>query len=428
MAEQVRIWYRGAKYQLGKGPGGYQMWMAGGSLAAPVAQWPETADGWAAAWSRFTAEEEPGSIVHMPESATAVAVASPALPAGLLAAGVVAGAASLAPSYFSAESLAHQPGELVPHVMYLVAWAASGLLLVAGGLPRRVGALLGLGVSSATAGYFWIDLATGVENHHVGLGLYLGLTGWLACAAGSVLAVRLPAPDAPRRPRAAERGALAVLALAVLGAVGAAVAFAPSWDSYRLRTPTGASQTVLEGYAFSGPALLIAGNVVVMVVFVATAVAAASWRPLRLGAALLAGAVIPMIAQALSGRITIGAAVSPAQFGIGAQQARLAGLTITPGLTAPFWIYCMFLVVLTVTCVWMIAPAVEDPGSLASGPAGPGQAGQAPADWTRPAARQAGWSPSGDASAPPVTQPSSAASSATPGESVTSAADGAPPT
>jgi hypothetical protein len=372
VAQDVTIWYRGAKYQLGRGPGGYRMSAPDGYLA----EWPETPEGWAAAWARFTMAEEPASIVHLSEGAAAgpkVAAASPALPCILLASGVAAGAASLLPGYFSAQSLAHQPAELVPHIIYLVTWAASALLILAGGVSRRVGALLGLGVSAVTFGYFWIDVATAVQDHFAGPGLFLGLAGWLACATGSVLACRMAAPGAPRRPRAADRGALAVLALGVLGAVGTAVALVPSWDSFLVRAATGASQTVLEGYAFTGPALLIAGNVVVMVVFVAAAVAAASWRSHRLGAALLAGATIPMAAQALSARIMIGQTVSPGQFGISAAQARQIGLTIVPGLTGPFWIYCMFLVVLAMTCLWMAAPPLEGPGTPTSGPASPGR-------------------------------------------------------
>ena len=50
------------------------------------------------------------------------------------------------------------------------------------------------------------------------------------------------------------------LALAALAALGTAVAFAPSWDSYTLRTAAGAMQTVTQGNAFANPALVITGT------------------------------------------------------------------------------------------------------------------------------------------------------------------------
>ena len=49
----VTIWYRGARYQLGRGQHGYAIWAAGGPPAQPLEWWPETRDGWAAAWARF---------------------------------------------------------------------------------------------------------------------------------------------------------------------------------------------------------------------------------------------------------------------------------------------------------------------------------------------------------------------------------------
>ena len=86
----------------------------------------------------------------------------------------------------------------------------------------------------------------------------------------------------------------------VLAGLGVAAAFAPAWDSFTLRTAAGQSQSLTMGNAFSNPGLVIAGDVAVMLALAAVVIAAALWRPVRHGAVLLAGAVIPMAAQALS--------------------------------------------------------------------------------------------------------------------------------
>ena len=161
------IWYRGAGYQLGRGPLGYAVWPAGGPPDQPLEQWPETPAGWSAAWSRFNVVEAPGTIVHLGPPAgppparrrsrllAAVAclswragdsgstagprwsglhAAGPLSAAILLATGVACGLASLFPSYLSGGSLAQEPAELVPHVIYLAVWAASAVLIVSGGV------------------------------------------------------------------------------------------------------------------------------------------------------------------------------------------------------------------------------------------------------------------------------------------------------
>ena len=91
-----------------------------------------------------------------------------------------------------------------------------------------------------------------------------------------------------------------------------------------------------------------------MVALVAVAVVAALWRPVRRGAALLAGAIIPMAAEAISAIVQLSEPISPTMFGILPAAAAQAGLTISAGLTPAFWIYCGFLVVLAVSCAWML--------------------------------------------------------------------------
>jgi uncharacterized membrane protein YczE len=97
--------------------------------------------------------------------------------------------------------------------------------------------------------------------------------------------------------------------------------------------------------------------VTAVVALVAAAAAAALWQPARLGAAVLAGALIPMAAQAISALIQASQGVSPAQFGISPGRAAQAGLTITSGLTPAFWIYFALVIALAGMCAWMLIPA-----------------------------------------------------------------------
>src|SRR4029077_1850587 len=92
----------------------------------------------------------------------------------------------------------------------------------------------------------------------------------------------------------------------------------------------------------------------------------------RYGAVLLAGAAIPMAAQAISALVQAGGTPSPAAFGISSAQASRLGLTISAGLTPAFWIYCLFLVALIVSCIWMLfpPPAAAAPATVVAAGAG----------------------------------------------------------
>lgn len=377
MQGDVVIWYRGASYQLGRWAQGYGLWPAGGPGDRPLAVWPGTPAGWAAAWSQFTAAEVPGTIVHLSEPRPAVPAASQAGAVILLAAGVACGISSLFPGYLAGAALSGQAAQLLPHVLYLAAWTASGLLILSGSARRRAGALLALGTSIVTFGFFWADLGTVIAEgaHVLGPGLILALTGWLACTAGAWFAFRAPASDAPSRPgtRTAAR-----VAVSVAAALGAAVTFAPSWDSFTLRTPAGVAQTVTAGNSFANPGPVIAGDLAVMITLVVVVTVAALWRPARLGAALLAGAAIPMAAQAISALIQVGEAVSPAAFGFPPARAAAAGLTVSSGLTPVFWVYCGFVVALAAICAWMLLPG-RRPGRPQAWAGGTGLPGSLPA-------------------------------------------------
>jgi hypothetical protein len=154
----------------------------------------------------------------------------------------------------------------------------------------------------------------------------------------------------------------------MLAALGAAIAFAPSWDSFALRTVTGVSQIVTAGNAFDNSGAVIFGDVLTMIVLVAVVVVAALWRPLRLGAALALGAAIPMVAQAISAIVQVSQPASPQQFGIPPAEASRIGLTINSGLTPMFWVFCAFLGTLILLCAWMVLAH----GQLAESPALPG--------------------------------------------------------
>jgi hypothetical protein len=381
--ETVTISYRGASYEIGRGQGFYGIWHAGMSQSRAIEWWPETPEGWYRAWSRFTEVEAPGTIAPVTEpspAAASPAAASPAaggpalarsgagrppvarastaalVPSALVAIGVVLGIAGLFPGYLGGASLAQQSAELVPHALYLAAWTASAALILLGGTRLRMGALLGIGTSIVTFGLFFADAGTAIASsaHLAGPGLVLGLIGWTACAVGSGLAFRLGPAGAPGSAAGLGRGPVLTLTLTAVAGLGAAIAFAPSWDSYTLRTAAGVTQTVTAGNAFANPGLVIFGDVAVMAALVAVVVAAVLWRPVRQGAALLAGAIVPMAAQAISAFVLLGQATSPAQFGISPAEAARAGLSISSGGTAAFWIYCVFVAALIAACTRMV--------------------------------------------------------------------------
>lgn len=387
--DKVSISHRGAKYEIGRGRRFYGIWVAGAPESDPLDRWPETREGWEQAWGRFVVIEKPETIAPVQSPRTGLKLPRMTVPAalrprgrgpawiaagaGLLGLGVLLGLIGLFPSYIGTHSLASQAAQLVPHLLYLLTWTVSAVL-VAGGLRARsggarIGALLGVGLSAVTFGLFFADLGQVIAYGGLGAGLILSLLGWLACAAGSVVALiapsravaampgsagpgDLPGRSGPSRPRATDAGPVALLLLAAIGTVAA---FVPSWDTYTLtQASTGASQTVTAGNAFASPAPVIAGNVAVIVAVIWVAALAAVWRPARHGAALLAGAIVPLAAQAISALIQAGEPATPAMFGISQSQAQAAGLTITSGLTPIFWVYCVFVISLLVSCAWML--------------------------------------------------------------------------
>lgn len=390
MRENVTVLYRGARYELGRGPGFYGIWLTGAPQSQPFEWWHETPEGWYGAWSRLTAIETPGTIVPVSQPSQQFGAphvqysqyGQPAQPpvagkasgqamtaSALLAGGVLLGLIGLFPGYWGSQSLTSVAANLVPHVLYLAAWTGAAVLLLLGGWRQRAGALLATGVSVVTLGLLLADLATalsGTSPPGVGGGLVLSLLAWLVAAAGSVVGLLVSPATWPSRPRGS--AGLLTLGLAAVIGIGAAIAFAPSWDSYTVRESSGALHHYALGNAFSNPGPVIAGDVIVMILFVAAVVVAALWQPARDGAALLAGALVPFVAQAISALVALGQSAS-LQFGLTPAQAARQGLTITSGLTAVFWIYCVLLLALIGLCAWMFVPRRPvTPGTAAPAP------------------------------------------------------------
>ena len=202
MLDKVTIAYRGATYELGRGRDYFGIWTLNGSRSQPLEWWPETQEGWSAAWTRFTALEGPDGIAQAgrnaarPDDRTGVGFVpvigarGAVVAALLLGVGVVLGVAGLFPDYLGGTSLAAQPDNLVAHVIYLATWTASAVLIALGGSRLRIGALLATGLSIVTFGLFLADAGTPIAGgaHLAGVGLLLSFLGWLVCAAGSTVA------------------------------------------------------------------------------------------------------------------------------------------------------------------------------------------------------------------------------------------------
>lgn len=366
--------YQGTRFRLGRGQTFIGIWTEGATIEHPLEQWPATPEGWSAAWSRFNELETPGTITPVSRAgATALPAFKVSNSSALLVIGVVFGAVGLFPAYWSGSSLLSQASELVPHLLFLIAWAVAAVGLLIGGNKARLGALLGLGTSAVTLGMFVSDLGQATNGVTVGAGLILACIGWAACTAGAVLALRstwLRSPQMGRdlvaKPNASTLGVTVMLTLA---SIGLAVTFALAWVSNHLSAAaSGQSETVTQGFAFSGSAVMVLGNVLVMVAIVAVAVLAGLWRSLRFGAVLLLGAIVPMAAQAISALIQNSQATPSTEFGISAAEAKAIGLTITNGLTPWFWLYCVFGAALLISCAWML---ITPPHPAAPAPAAP---------------------------------------------------------
>jgi hypothetical protein len=376
VSEKVVISYQGARFRLGRSQTFFAIWPDGTPLEHPLEQWPATPDGWSAAWVRFNELETPGTIVQAQPSASAWGgrAAAPALTgfkvtnsSALLVIGVVFGAVGLFPSYWTGTTLISTAGELVPHLLYLIAWAIAAIGVLAGGNRARAGALLGLGTSAATLGLFVTDLGQTGSGTSVGPGLVLSCIGWVACTAGVVLALR---GTWNRRETLALRPSAGVLAATVLlgaVAIGAAVTYALSWNTLTFATAEGQLQTVAYGNISQQTGLEIFGSVLVMAAVILVAMLSGLWRHVRIGSALLAGLSIPLVAQAISAVIE-----THDQTTTYASSLKSGGDTfISYGLTPSFWLFCLFGVALVISAAWMLfsAPALGADAGVPASPA-----------------------------------------------------------
>jgi hypothetical protein len=364
VSEKVVISYQGARFRLGRSQTFFAIWPDGMPLDQPLEQWPATPEGWSAAWVRFNELETPGTIVQAQAPAAAsVWGGRPSAPtltgfkvtnsSALLVIGVVFGVVGLFPGYWGSSSLASQTDQLVAHLLYLLAWAIAAVGVLAGGNKARIGALLGLGTSVATLGLFVSDIGQ-LNGASVGAGLVLALIGWVACTAGVVLALR---GSWKWRELLVERlSARSIAGTAVLGAVavGVAVTYALSWDTLTIASSQGQLQTSAYGNIVSESGVEVFGTVLVMIAIIAVATLAGLWRNITAGAALLAGVLFAVVAQAISAPIQ--AHDQTSVFAAGAKSA--GDVFISYGLTPSFWLYCLFAVALVVSCAWMlVSPA-----------------------------------------------------------------------
>jgi hypothetical protein len=347
--DAVTLTQRGHRYALGRGADFYGVWEISTPIPVLVERFPMLPDGWYEARRRFEElETRPGEALvnrHTQRGAKRQQL----ICASIVLAGVVLGVAGLFPSYIGGLSLASQSDELLPHLFYVAGWALTGACLCVGGRFARSGAFFGFGLSAVTFGFYLSDLGlvlsrTGGTS---GPGFYLAFIGWLACSTGCIGALYgLRSADGLGRPL--KRRLSVVIGGSAL-ALGAAVSFAPSWDRYVLFAPAiGRTEVVTAGNAFANPGVVVAGNVAVMVFFVALIFLALIWRPLFLGAAVLAGALLPLVTQLLS------AVVQPtpplAYFGITSARAAQVQLQITAGFTVWFYLYSAFVALLVL--VW----------------------------------------------------------------------------
>jgi hypothetical protein len=354
LSKQIAFAQQGHHFALGRGKDFFGVWRFSPTKPVLVERWPETPDGWYGAWVRFnTLEEHPelAASVEATPAARRVTVSWPLAPLALLAAGIFCGVVGLFGAYLSGSALTSESDQLVSHALYLATWLVAAALLAS---PRtaRGGALLGLGVSAVSLGFFLSDVGTVAAGgaHVAGAGLVLGLVSWLSCTTGIVLA--LSSTESSRFAAWPPRHELHNLIPVTVLSIGAAATFAPAWDHYVLHAASnGETNSFTAGNAFSNPAAVIAANVITMALIVAIPLLATIWRPTRRGAFLFAGALVPLVAQVVAALIDTAGTPAPSLFGISAAEARQLGLTISSGLTTAFWVYFAFVLGLVALCL-----------------------------------------------------------------------------
>ena len=101
--------------------------------------------------------------------------------------------------------------------------------------------------------------------------------------------------------------------------------------------------------------LVTTANLFLMVIFVAAVIAAVLWVPARLGAAMAAGAIIPMALQAVWTLVAVAEFVPSSAAG-----------DVTPAFKA----YCAFIILGVIGAGWL-ATIRDAPRPASTGPEGP---------------------------------------------------------
>jgi hypothetical protein len=342
VATIVRFSQVGQRYGLGQTGAGYGIWAIGEPAGPPLESFPADEAGWGAAYARWQALE---AGTTEPVRSRAISRRTTAI--GLQTVGVALGIVGLFPTYLDGRSLASSGDELVAHLFYLVGFALAGALLIGPAARQRRGALFGVGVAIITLGFFVSDLGNAVTTlgKPVGAGFYLSLVGFLISGIASLIA--LSSVKELGGLHRFQHGRLPLFIVGGLAAIGAAVTFAPAWDRYLLTAAsTGDVRVITAGNAFSNPAPVIAGNLITMGLIVALPLIALAWTPLRNGAVLLIGGLVPLVGQVVSATVQLHEHIAPAMFGVSAAQAESLGLEIHSGLTGVFYGFAALVAVL----------------------------------------------------------------------------------
>ena len=330
----------------------------GTSPASPEQQWDQVPTRLSASSARsprpgVSGQPGPGSIGPSHRHTVASGPASRRLPASaLLGLGVILGLAGLFPRYWAGLTLVSQPRELIRPLSYIAVWAAATVGVFGGKTVARSAALLGAGLGAVLFGFFLGDLGYVISGQvKPGPGFVLSALGWLACTAGSVYA--LTVRGGPRG--GSPQGGVTPLGLVTVAAsIGTAITFLPSWTKVTL-VQHGISHSITAKSTFAAGGLEAAGVVAVMVALIAVAIVAALRRPIGDGSVMLAGAVVPMTAEAITYLII--------DSGKGYHEA---SRIISLGETPDFWIYCLLLTALVASCACMLVTLPRANGDAAA--------------------------------------------------------------
>lgn len=344
------------RYELSKGDDFYGVVDTAADGRPVIARFPLSAAGWFSA--RGLCEQMKLNSAGSTSAAIGDELPSAplAVPALLIAAGVLLGFVGLFPNYSSLSSLASHSDQLVAHLFSLVGWAVVAALIAWRRPMARAASAFGIGLSAMSIGFLLTDVTTiaSSRGETAGAGIYLALIGWALCAIGSVAAALASWRSLDTGLVSPTRRRYAVLAGLVV--IFSIITFALPWDRYRLNVgATGQVQTVTAGNAFANPGSVIVCELIVMAAMAVLLFGSTLLRSIRVGAALFAGALLPLVAQIVS------AVLQPAPpltaFGVTPQIAAQEQMRLDAGYTSWFYLFCMSIALLIVVDAWMTSHA-----------------------------------------------------------------------